>query len=111
MAKGGSRFAVQALESQEVVGVEPSTAFETNWGASCPTGIAPAPEATEQSQQPARLASDATDRAADHQLSTALRPVLRTVLDDRPCGASAFLELVSVILLSAYTLMCSDAYG
>ncbi|MGW1027565.1 peptide-methionine (S)-S-oxide reductase MsrA [Streptomyces sp. NPDC002577] len=29
-------------------GVKLSTPFETNWGASCPTGIAPAPEATEK---------------------------------------------------------------
>ncbi|MFJ8197640.1 peptide-methionine (S)-S-oxide reductase MsrA [Streptomyces sp. NPDC096152] len=29
-------------------GVELSAPFETNWGASCPTGVAPAPEVTEK---------------------------------------------------------------
>lgn len=29
-------------------GVKLSTPFETNWGASCPTGVAPAPETAEQ---------------------------------------------------------------
>ncbi|GHD44494.1 hypothetical protein GCM10010317_017650 [Streptomyces mirabilis] len=56
-------------------GVKLGDPFETNWGASCPTDIAPAPEAPEK--KPDRPESGPTGRGVDRRSRAAMAELSR----------------------------------